>query len=134
MPVNNEQHRIGIGLFNITLQRVLTKSRSFVKIIKSLFNNFTIKECTSFIRPLLFHLICFIIVLVLFPFIVLFVLIFPNVFNLYNSLLVCCTYIYILLFFIFNSLRFASAYHKVITKLPWYSIFSFSKFAFFYLL
>ena len=65
-------------------------------------------------------LICFIIVLVLFLFIVLFVLIFSNVY----------TYIYIFLFFIFNLLRFASAYHKVLTKFM-VQYFYFSKFAFF---
>ena len=113
MPINNEQHRIGIGLFNNTLQRVLTKSRFFAQIIKSLFKNFTIKE---FIKPLLFRLICSVIVLVLFPFIIFFVLIFPNFFNLYNFLLVCYTYIYIFLIFIFNLLRFTSAYLKVLTK------------------
>ena len=114
MPINSIQFRAEIGQFNNAFQRIYsTTALPFVTLIASIINLFLV-ECHNYNN--LFHLVCIIIILMLFPFIFSLTLIFSNLFNLYNIILIFYINIYIWLRFIFNLLWATIAYHKAFCK------------------
>ena len=113
MPINNIQFRAEIGLFYNALQCVPIKKTPF------LFGKID-NSC-----PSLCHLLSFLFLLFMFPFIVLFAVIVSKSYNIVNIFLVSYLYIYVCFRFICNLFWLTIACRKVLAKFLVYYIFFF---------
>ena len=94
----------------------LKANLSFVESIVFLFNNISFREYCSLTIPFLFHLICALFVFIMLPFIFVFSMLFFNLSNLCNLVLVFYIYVCTWLRIAINLLRFIIAHHKTLGK------------------
>ena len=119
MPINNIQFRVEIGQFNNAFQRVLIQlTPSLVTLNYSTFCKITLETGLVLCDfcPSACHLLTFLTLFVMSPFIVLFGLSFSKSFNLHKCFIVSYLYIYIFIRFILNLIYFTIAYYKSFAK------------------